>query len=325
MPARRAFTLIELLVVVAIVAVLIGLLLPAVQKVREAAARTTCQNNLKQVALACHALNDGVGRLPPGAGGPTVGYDAPATRRDTFNGAWGNPFFHLLPYLEQGNLYDSAAVNVPFPHKSAAANYTSAVNSVAATVVKTYRCPSDPSATGDTLVPVIAGRPHPFAVGTYAYNFQVFASPATLGNPAPALDPAVWGVTGRAGIPASFPDGLSNTVLFAEKYARCETQAVGSERGNLWAWWDPGWQYSPRFGWQTHWGTGVGPASKFQVRPSPYTGPASVCDGAKAQTPHAAMTVAVADGSVRGLAGDIDAGLWWAALTPAGGEVGGPE
>src|SRR6266446_10069706 len=92
---RPGFTLIELLVVIAIIAVLIGLLLPAVQKVREAANRVKCENNLKQIALGLHNCQDSQGRLPPMAASFGGAYDAPL-------------FLHLLPYLEQNNLWQGA-------------------------------------------------------------------------------------------------------------------------------------------------------------------------------------------------------------------------
>jgi prepilin-type N-terminal cleavage/methylation domain-containing protein len=104
--SRPAFTLIELLVVIAIIAVLIGLLLPAVQKVREAAARSTCQNNIKQLALAMHTYHSAVQRFPAGEVATNTTFLPPWPRGDARYACW---VFPLLPYLEQGNLADAIA------------------------------------------------------------------------------------------------------------------------------------------------------------------------------------------------------------------------
>ena len=108
MRSRYAFTLIELLVVIAIIAVLIGLLLPAVQKVREAAARSKCQNNLKQLALAAHNYQSANGVLPPGVLANAQKIVFPA---DQSTAAWLSCLTLLLPYIEQDSIYRTMKIN----------------------------------------------------------------------------------------------------------------------------------------------------------------------------------------------------------------------
>src|SRR5262249_45016527 len=132
--SHTGFTLIELLVVIAIIAILIGLLLPAIQKVREAPARVECHTNLKRIARATHSVNDAAGRLPPAAtrDGPS---GAPTSQSDLFNGGFGNPFFHILPYIEGGALYNQSRVATPFPYFSATWNDNASGNATARQIV----------------------------------------------------------------------------------------------------------------------------------------------------------------------------------------------
>src|SRR5262245_24423021 len=147
---RSGFTLIELLVVIAIIAILIGLLLPAVQKVREAAARAKCQNNLKQVGLALHNFHDAFFSFPPGLGatGDRTGmapwttsnvYLAPTSPINQRVQSW---LAHILPYVEQSALKDQLPLQPIDTIASTAFNIPN--NDMSARHVPVYECPSDP-------------------------------------------------------------------------------------------------------------------------------------------------------------------------------------
>lgn len=137
---QRAFTLIELLVVIAIIAILIGLLLPAVQKVREAAGRTQCQDHMKNVGLAVHNYHDAKGHLPPN---PLWTYtDAPNPRFTLDHKSW-SWMYHILPHMEQGNLHQKVNPDVD--------RLLDRLD-VIATPIKAYMCPGDPASTNPVIM-----------------------------------------------------------------------------------------------------------------------------------------------------------------------------
>ncbi|MGL6096736.1 MAG: DUF1559 domain-containing protein [Fimbriiglobus sp.] len=140
MKRRHGFTLIELLVVIAIIAILIGLLLPAVQKVREASNRSVCQNNLKQIGLALNAYHDSVKVLPPGAASDCKRWGG--TFANNVTGGWGSSWLvYIMPYVEQ----DSIFVKWSFNGHSGLHNAANALLIEERNFLKLYRCPSSPS------------------------------------------------------------------------------------------------------------------------------------------------------------------------------------
>ena len=203
---RRGFTLIELLVVIAIIAILIGLLLPAVQKVREAAARSTCQNNLKQLSLACHSYSDVAGGLPGNQYYAPVGNltRGQAPVYDTISG-----FGQLLPYIEQSALFQQvyakpADMNGPWNEGMLNGNPDKPFT----VLVKTFLCPSDPAQI-QTLKP----RNYHFNVGDNQQQDRGPVYTAAKYNAAvPNPNPDVSGPT-----LGKIADGTSNTLLMTEK------------------------------------------------------------------------------------------------------------
>jgi prepilin-type N-terminal cleavage/methylation domain-containing protein len=286
---NRAFTLIELLVAIAILAILIGLMVPAVQKVRAIAARIRCINNLKQIALGMHACHDAHNRFPPGIGF-FPGKD---------DGAYGTGLFHLLPYVEQDDLYKEAKAND--------GTWTPYNNGVYAQRVPVFFCPSDPSA-GDGKVVDRLGTT--WGACSYAGNVQVFAQVDPQGA---LVDPS------RRTKILDIQDGTSNTIMFAEHYALC-TNPAWTDGGNFWAYQQLGQSAEPLHpGFAISWNVySFGPGLKFQTQPTPFKGN---CDPTLASTPHSVMMVGMCDGSVHGVSPSVSGNSWWAACTPNGREV----
>jgi type II secretory pathway pseudopilin PulG len=188
-PPRRGFTLFQLLVVLAILALLIGLALPAIQRVRMAAARIKCANNLRQIGIAMHNANDTIGTFPPAVGHYPAGVTNP----------FGTVMFHLLPYIEQEQLHQSAADEQK--------NISVWNNGVYKQPLKVYVSP-----LGFTLRDsVFEGW---LGTTSYAANFQV------IGNPGDGT------MQGKRRI-TDITDGTSNTILFAMRYQVCNGEPTG--------------------------------------------------------------------------------------------------
>jgi len=315
-PARRGgFTLIELLVVIAIIAILIALLVPAVQKVREAAARTQCSNNLKQMGIAIHSFHDQYKSFPP-LNGP---YPQPPTpqnqKAQATNGPpWANPLFYILPFIEQSTFYNSC-FDPNIDGNLSSMGYRPWLNRWYP--IPTYICPSDPTIPTSGLgsnIQLASWVDNP-SLTTYACNAQVFAATDAVGN---VTDRWTW----RSKMPASIPDGTSNTIMFAERLGVCgyymnNTSFPPGSGGNVWNWWD-GDSATPTFA-----DLSIGIGSMFQIQPYPNE---TNCNVLNASTPHSGgMQVALVDASVRTLTGTMQAATWWAACTRKGGELLGTD
>jgi prepilin-type N-terminal cleavage/methylation domain-containing protein len=309
---RQGFTLIELLVVIAIIAVLVGMLLPAIQKAREAAARGQCQNNLSQLGKAIHTYaSNNSNKLPPlnSLLAPSLGY--------TYSGPI---LFTLLPYIENDPIYKAGD-----GHSSGTATWDCTMPGsglyIRETVVKSYLCPSDAS--------IANGFPtnrsnQDWASGCYAANYQVFGNVLTKNYGAASNSNA----NGQAAILYSryqifsIPDGASQTAIFAEKIGSGPTQDGG---GILWA-------------HPTHWYDGVSAGlvrnwgSHFAVNSN---GEASVManwsavpmvsvkqsndDISRASAFHTSCQVLLGDGHVKAVSGKITQTTWQAVIVPDDG------
>ncbi len=228
---RTGFTLVELLVVIAIIAILIGLLLPAVQKVREAAARAQCQNNLKQIGLAAHQYNDAVGNFPPGYLGPYP--DKTAIQHPIYEQEVGL-LAYLLPYLEQQAIFTELQTGLPGDYLELDAknpiwwSYAGPLQA-AREQPKTFLCPSNPVITPPATGTAVAFHSYSNPPPPYTMDWW-YLTPADAGGKLgqtnylgmagynAAVIPLYEGIfTNRSQVSlVRVTDGTSNTLLFGE-------------------------------------------------------------------------------------------------------------
>jgi prepilin-type N-terminal cleavage/methylation domain-containing protein/prepilin-type processing-associated H-X9-DG protein len=240
---RSGFTLIELLVVIAIIAILIGLLLPAVQKIREAANRMKCTNNLKQIGLALHNHESTFGYFPT-SGAQSAAVDIPAQTAGFETKGWG---YQVLPYLEQDNLYKIGLVSGVY-------GWNQSIGKALCEVpVKMFQCPSRGGGRKSQVMPwgsVYAMNDYAGVMVEWGNQWQsntgpdpnetntfqgIIAKGGHYRTDNPAMTVKYGPVT-----TASVADGLSNTIAIAEK----SVWTRAGQSGN-WDWWDlPGWVHN---------------------------------------------------------------------------------
>ncbi len=294
---KRGFTLVELLVVIAIIGILVALLLPAVQSAREAARRTECKNNLKQLGLAVQNQYDRYKVLPPLCA-------RSATTRLTIDGAFRGPYgrtvFHwLLPFIERKDIYDRLDPNQTY----GGIQYFR--------VIEAFVCPSDASNEKGRSITTYGGA-HRWGVQNYGANYYVFGKPERRS-------------TEGDNKLSKMVDGTSNTIVFAEMYGTCGWSGnTAFMYGSLWA--DSNSIWRPVFCTNTSNKnpsvTGYPACKKFQVRPDWAFG----CDPSRAQTSHpGGINVAMLDGSVRTVTEHVPDEIWAAACDPRDGRALGNE
>jgi prepilin-type N-terminal cleavage/methylation domain-containing protein len=296
--AQRAFTLVELLVVIAIIAILIGMLLPAVQKVREAASAIQCANNEKQLMLAIHNYESANNHLPPSNFCQVV-------NQSTGNSAQGSGFYAILPFCEQGNLFNTFTQDIPN------AGYLG----VQFTPLKIHWCRSDPTVNNG-----IGSVAPNYGTGNYAMNLALFGANGTF-NILGAAPPYFI---------ATIPDGASNTIGLMEA-SGCfpNYPAVNPITGTLesymtWMWpaypnsYGPYWPNPDQLPGQSNYNNGLYALPQIQVTMSAANPNLSQCY-------HSSMNLALMDGSVRRISNSVTQLTWSNALNPADGQVLGTD